>query len=102
MNPTGANKRRHQRIRIELPVQARVSEANTIVLQLADISAQGMQLKMKSSEFESLREATSTKDQHNSFEIRLTARLAWVMPDEDGTFTTGWEFNLLDDEQRIG
>ncbi len=102
MKSSGADKRRHQRIRIELPVKARVNEVNTIVLQLADLSAQGMQLKMKSSDFESLREATNTKNQNNNFEIRITARLAWVMPDEDGTFTTGWEFNLLDDEQRIG
>jgi hypothetical protein len=102
MNPSGANKRRHPRIRVELPVQARVDQANAVILQLADISAQGMQLRMKSSEFESLRKAASAKDQHNSFEIQLTARLAWVMPNEDGTFTTGWEFNLLDDEQRIG
>lgn len=102
MNPSGANKRRHPRIRIDLPVQARVDEANTVVLHLADISAQGMQLRMKSSEFESLRKAAGAKNQHNNFEIQLTARLAWVMPNEDGTFTTGWEFNLLDDEQRIG
>jgi len=102
MNPSGANKRRHPRIRIELPVQARVDQANTLVLQMADISAQGMQLRMKSSEFESLRKAASAKDQRNSFEIQITARLAWVMPNADGTFTTGWEFRLLEDEQRIG
>jgi hypothetical protein len=85
-----------------MPVQAHVSEADTVVLQLADISAQGMQLKMKSLDFESLRKGADAQNLRNSFEIRLTARLAWVMPNEDGTFITGWEFNILDDEERIG
>lgn len=98
-----ADKRRHPRIQIELPVHARLGDQKTIILQLADMSARGMQLRLKTDDFETLRKMAQEENQNNCFEIRIAARLAWVMPDADGTFTTGWEFNVLDDqEQRIG
>jgi hypothetical protein len=85
-----------------MPVQARVGGADTIALQLSDIGARGMQLRMKSSDFEVLRKYTDARGMSNSFEIRISARLAWVMPESDGDFRTGWEFNVMDDEERIG
>ena len=85
-----------------MPVQARVGGADTIDVQLTDIGARGMQLRMKSSDFEILKKLTDSQARSNSFEIRISARLAWVMPESDGDFRTGWEFNLLDDEERIG
>lgn len=100
-----ADKRRYPRLRVELPVHARLGGRDALTLQLADISARGMQLKMKRSDFETLRNSVENQGQeHNSsFEIRITARLAWVMPDTDGAFATGWEFNFMDEEeQRIG
>lgn len=100
-NPS--DKRRHPRIQIELPVHANLGDQKTIVLQLADLSARGMQLRMRNADFETIRKMAEEENQNNCFEIRISARLAWVMPEPDGAFTTGWEFNVLDDqEQRIG
>ncbi len=98
-----ADQRRHPRIQIELPVHARLNGDRVITLQMADISARGMQLRMKNADFEIIRKVAQEQNQNNCFEVRITARLAWVMPEVDGAFTTGWEFNILDDEeQRIG
>ena len=103
-NSSWGEKRKYPRLEIELPVLAHVDgeKKETVVSQLVDISAQGMQLKMASSDFGALQTDPKQEGKNNRFEIRLTARLAWVMPDEQGLFKTGWEFNILDDEELIG
>ncbi len=103
-NSSWDEKRQHPRIEIELPVLAQVEgeKKESVISQLVDISAHGMQLRMAHSDFEALQTGSIQDGKNNRFEIRLTARLAWVMPDEQGVFKTGWEFNILDDEERIG
>ena len=103
-NSSWGEKRKHPRIEIELPVLAHMEgkKKETVISQLVDISAHGMQLKMASSDFQTLQTGSKQEGKNNRFEIRLTARLSWVMPDEQGLFKTGWEFNIVDDEERIG
>jgi len=89
-------------ILIESPVRTQIDEADPVIAQVVNISAKGVQLKMKCSDLEALRKMSEACGQKNCFKIPLIARLAWAVPEQDGTFKTGWEFNLLDGEERIG
>ena len=100
MSDTDGDKRRAQRLSMGLPIQARVGESTQIELEMVDISASGMQIR--SPDFDVLKQGFDAQHNAASFEIRLIARLAWVRPEADGTFVTGWEFDLKDGEHRIG
>lgn len=88
--------RRHPRVHIELPLRARVTETDVLVPRLVDMSSSGMQLLIDRSDLESLRKAADRQASQNRFEIHITARLAWVMPDSDQNLRTGWQFDLAD------
>lgn len=89
-------------IMIEPPVRTSIDAVDAVVAQVMNISAKGIQLKMKCSDLEALKKMSEACGQENCFKIPLIARLAWASPEQDGTFKTGWEFNLLDGEERIG
>lgn len=92
-------KRRHPRIRINLPIHARARCELPLILQLWDIGPQGMQLRITRADFQTLGKA---EEPFSQFEIQIKARLAWVRPDEGGDLNTGWEFDLLEEDERIG
>ncbi|MDA0711296.1 MAG: PilZ domain-containing protein [bacterium] len=88
------------RMDMRLPIQARVGEGEHINLEMVDISASGMQIR--SPDFDVLKRGFDAQHNSATFEIRIIARLAWARPEADGTFVTGWEFDRIDDEPRIG
>lgn len=90
------------RITIEPLVRTQIDEVDPVVAQVVNISAKGIQLKMKCSDLKVLKKMLEACGQENCFKIPLIARLAWAAPEQDGTFKTGWEFDLLDGEERIG
>lgn len=90
------------RIMIDPPIWTRVEETDAVVAQVIGINAQGIQLKVKCSDLQTLKKMSEAYGQKNCFKIPIIARLAWAVPEEDGTLKTGWEFNLLDGEERIG
>ena len=102
MSNESSDKRQHPRIQIELPVHVHGETERPLVLQMSDISAQGMQVKMTRSDFEALQRPGEKEGMSNFFEVQITARLSWVRPDVDEGLTTGWEFDFMDDEERIG
>ena len=97
---SGDDKRRAQRLRMDLPIQARFGEGEHLDLEIVDISATGMQIR--SDDFDVLKDGFDSQHNAATFEIRLTARLAWARPEDDGAFVTGWEFNRGDEEELIG
>jgi len=95
-----SDKRRAQRMQLGLPIQARVGANNDIELEVVDISASGMQIR--SGDFDMLKRGFDAQRNAATFEFKLVARLAWARPEDDGSFVTGWEFEQIDDEPRIG
>ena len=98
--PSERNQRKHERARMDLPIQARVGEGEHLDLELVDISATGMQIR--SEDFDVLRSGFDSQHNTATFEIRLVARLSWARPEPDGGFLTGWEFSGKDGEALIG
>lgn len=94
------DKRRVGRMRLDLPIQARVGEGEHMDLEIVDISATGMQIRTE--DFDVLKGGFDAQHNTATFEIRIEARLAWARPDTDGSFVTGWEFNRDTGESRIG
>ena len=95
-------RRRFQRVEIELPVLTHLDEMSSLVVNLVDISTSGMQLKMRRSDLEALQQASSGETRDGRFEIWITARLVRVMPDKEGTYKTGWVFHPEEEEVLIG
>ena len=98
--PPGGEKRRHQRMDLELPVKATMGGGDHVDLEIVDISAVGMQIRSK--DFDVLKGGFDSQSNTASFEIHIVARLAWARPEPDGGFVTGWEFDREEDEPRIG
>ena len=94
------DKRQNQRLRLDLPIQARVGQGEHLDLEIVDMSGSGMQIR--STNFDVLKDGFDTQHNIAAFEIRIVARLAWARPDEDGSFVTGWEFNRDGSEELIG
>ena len=85
-------RRSKDRLELQLPVQGRVGDGEFIDLEVVDISMGGMQLK--SSDIEAIKQGFQTSENVAKFEIRISGRLAWAQPGDDGTFLTGWEFDI--------
>ena len=94
------DKRRNLRLRLDLPIQARVGQGEHLDVEIVDISATGMQIR--STNFDVLKDGFDTQHNVAAFEIRIVARLAWARPEGDGSFVTGWEFNRDSNEELIG
>ncbi len=93
-------KRRHDRLTLDLPIQAQVGNGEFENLQLVDISPSGMQLRC--ADFDLIKTGLGPHGNHAQFTILLEARLAWVQTVENKNFLTGWEFGIDEDEKRIG
>jgi hypothetical protein len=94
------DKRLALRVRLDLPIQARVGQGQHLDVEIVDISASGMQIR--STNFDVLKDGFDTQHNVADFEIRILARLAWARPEDDGSFVTGWEFNRDNGEELIG
>jgi hypothetical protein len=95
-----SEKRKAQRLQVDLPIHARLGEGEAQPLEIVDISASGMQVRSRN--FEVLKNGFDSQHNEATFEIRILARLAWARPEDDGSFVTGWEFNRNEAEPRIG
>jgi hypothetical protein len=93
-------RRRAQRLVLEMPVKGRVGDSDHLDLEVVDISQGGMQIRCP--DFEELKESLGAGRNVARFEIHITARLAWAQPGDDGEFLTGWEFDGADGEKLIG
>jgi hypothetical protein len=97
---TDDNKRSTERVRLDLPIQARVGEGDHLDLEIVDMSATGMQVRTEN--FDVLKGGFDSQHNQATFEIKIEARLAWARPEQDGTFVTGWEFDRDTGEELIG
>lgn len=93
-------KRRHERLNLDLPIQAQVGQGKLADLELVDISPSGMQLRC--SDFDVIKDGLDSHSNRAQFRILLDARLAWVQTAENNDFVTGWEFGAQIDDSRIG
>jgi hypothetical protein len=94
------NKRRHDRLTLELTIQGHVGGQAVEDLQLVDISPSGMQLRC--GDFETIKAGLDPRSNRANFTLLFEARLAWVHTAEDGDFMTGWEFGDTRKGERIG
>ena len=94
------DKRQYQRMRLDLPIEAKIGEGEGLNLEMVDISASGMQIR--SENFDVLKKGFDAQHNRAVFEIRITARLAWARPESDGSFVTGWEFSREGGETGVG
>ena len=93
-------KRQHERLALDLPIQAQVGEGDFSHLELVDISPSGMQLRCV--DFDMIKNGLDPHSNRAQFTLLLEARLAWVQTGENNAFLTGWEFGEGKDEERIG
>ena len=59
-------------------------------------------MQIRCPDFDGLKKGFNAETNLASFEIHITARLAWAQPGDDGEFLTGWEFEGAGDEARVG
>ena len=76
--------RKHDRLKLALPVEAQINRSGFRSVQIVDISSTGLQLWSDSVE------GFETEGIHE-FEVKFKAKLAWTQPMEDRSFLTGWE-----------
>ena len=81
------NKRRHSRMRLELPVEAQVDGGGYRNVQIVDISPTGLQLWTNDT-------STFAPGEEVEFEVRFKAKMAWRQPMEDRSHLTGWEIEV--------
>lgn len=92
---SGDDRRRKRRYQLNVPMQLNGSAYHDV--KMIDISSTGMQLK--SGDHDIFGGRGYEKDRREQLKISIIARLAWAEPDEDGGFLTGWEFEVVGDEQ---
>ena len=97
---SGDDRRRAERLELELPLKGRVGDGDHLELELVDISKGGMQIRC--GDFDVIKTGFQPGSNVARFEIHITARLAWAQPGDDGVFLTGWEFEGVDDEELVG
>lgn len=88
----GQDNRRHNRLMVNLPVQAQVGNSDFQDLKVLDISPSGMQIQ--SDDFETLKAGFDAQHNRAEFGLQIMARMAWVQNNAVGGFLTGWEFVL--------
>jgi len=93
-------KRRHDRLDLDLPIQAQVGEGDYQNVGLVDISPSGMQLRCV--DFDIIKKGLDPHTNSAQFTVLLEGRLAWVQIAENNDFLTGWEFGTDSGEERIG
>ena len=95
---SGSERRESTRFQLNLPVQLNGRDLHEI--EMVDISSSGMQIR--SGDFDIFKGHGYVPNRKDQLKICFIARLAWAEPEPDGGFLTGWEFEVVDDEARIG
>ena len=95
-----AERRRSQRLKIDLPLQLKTGDGEYHDIELVDVSSTGMQILADN--LTMLDRKSDHPNQLIEFEIRVVARLAWVKPTPDEKFALGMEFNPGDNESCVG
>ena len=84
-------RRRDGRMQMNLPVRVKVSNGETIDLELVDIGPTG--LKMRGDTL-SIFGSEQTPDASDiRFEVRVSGRLAYVEPEDDGSLAIGLDLS---------
>ena len=93
-------RRRSERLKMDLPIQVKTESGDLIDMELVDVSSTGLQILGDNL---SIFDQEAGKLGHEvQFEVRVVGRLAWVEPKEGGRFAMGLEFGLSEDETYIG
>jgi hypothetical protein len=79
------DRRENERLRMCLPLQVVADNGELVDLEIIDMSADGLRVKG---------DALSIFSQEGdgkqvNFELRISAKLAWIEPQKDGTFELG-------------
>jgi hypothetical protein len=97
---SGEEKRRAQRLVINLPLQVKTDKGDYCNMELVDVSASGM--RVVTDDLSMLDHKADFQSQWIEFDLRIIARPAWVEPNPDGKYAIGLEFTQSDDEPYIG
>ena len=78
-------RRENERLQMRLPLQVVAGNGELVDLEIIDMSADGLRVKG---------DALSIFSQEGdgkqvTFELRISAKLAWIEPQKDGTFELG-------------
>ena len=84
-------RRNNERFVMNLPVSVKVASGETIELELVDISSTGMRVQGDTLSLFEQRPGANNK--RLEFEIRVSARLAWVEVEPDGTIALGLDMS---------
>ena len=87
-------RRGRERLQINLPIQVKVASGETVDLELVDISSNGLQVRGDTLSI--FAQQPGANNQQIEFEVRIRARLAWVSPQDDGTFAIGLDLEQND------
>ena len=69
-------KRQNERVRLDLPIQARVGAGDQMVLEIVDISATGMQVRTEN--FDVLKDGFDSQHNQATFEITCPITIAFL------------------------
>jgi len=80
-------RRKNERLSLNLPLQIKAASGEIIEMELVDLSSDG--LRVRGDALSILAREASEKGKQITFEVRISARLAWVEPRRDGDFDLG-------------
>ena len=78
-------RRENERLEIRLPLQVVASNGELVDFELIDMSSDGLRVKGDALSIFS----HDGDGKQVRFELRISAKLAWIEPQEDGTFELG-------------
>jgi hypothetical protein len=78
-------RRENERLEIRLPLQVVASNGELVDFELIDMSSDGLRVKGDALSIFS----HDGDGKQVCFELRISAKLAWIEPQEDGTFELG-------------
>ncbi len=80
-------RRKKERLPLHLPLQVKLSSGELIQMELVDVSAEG--LRVRGDALSILVSEAQSNGKDVVFEVRISARLAWVAPHQEGDFELG-------------
>ena len=80
-------RRKNERLPLHLPLQIKAASGEIIEMELVDLSSDG--LRVRGDALSILAREASENGKQITFEVRISARLAWVEPRRDGDFDLG-------------
>ena len=80
-------RQKNERLPLNLPLQIKAASGEIIEMELVDLSSDG--LRVRGDALSILACEASENGKQVTFEVRISARLAWVEPRRDGDFDLG-------------